>query len=305
VGPAVSYFLLSFLRESQGALDTTMYTAFTAFAAVGVILLLTLRKPSLADQNSIQGSQPSAAAGQRHTLAQEVCGPLLRVLQLCLKRDIALMLSACFFIGIEMSFVTGEFFRLTMLLPCYYADSINSSASGTANETLCAEDEATATCMWDVERQACTKDPSVVGLVFIAFGLGDCIGAFVLGLLSDGSPKGGTPLRRKLVVTLGALCYGGALALLVVFKNTQHEILPRFPPKAWLPQEERSLSWMCFIIAALFGVNDAAWNTQMYAALMSAAPKDGVHVFTIYQMLQQLGMVTGFCMPLIWPLESS
>jgi ABC-type multidrug transport system fused ATPase/permease subunit len=63
--------------------------------------------------------------------------------------------------------------------------------------------------------------------------------------------------------------------------------------------------FVAFFIAALFGVNDAAWNTQMYAALMSAAPKDGVHVFTIYQMLQQLGMVTGFCMPLIWPLESS
>ena len=190
-----------------------------------------------------------------------------------------------------------------MLLPCYYADYIDLESSGTANETICSLD--TGTCMWDLERKACTKDPSVVGLVFIAFGLGDCIGAFVLGWLSDGSAKGGTPLRRKVVVTLGMLCYGGALALTMVFKHSQHEFLPRFPPKAWLPQEEKSISWMCFIIAGLFGVNDAAWNTQIYAALGSTAPKDGVHVFTIYQMFQQLGMVTGFCMPLLWPLENS
>lgn len=192
-----------------------------------------------------------------------------------------------------------------MLLPCYYADYIDMESSGTANETLCLQDESSGTCIWDLERQACTKDASVVGLVFIAFGLGDCIGAFVLGWLSDGSAKGGTPIRRKMVVTLGALCYGGALALLTVFKNSQREILPRFPPKAWLPQEEKSVSWLCFIIAGLFGVNDAAWNTQIYAALGSTAPKDGVHVFTIYQMFQQLGMVIGFCMPLLWPLESS
>jgi MFS family permease len=203
-----------------------------------------------------------------------------------------------------MIVLRGEFFRLTMLLPCYYADYNELDSSGTANQTVCAEHESTGTCMWDVERQACTKDPSVVGLVFIAFGFGDCLGAFVLGWLSDGTGRS-TPLRRKLVVTLGVLCYGGALALLMVFKKSEREILPRFPPKAWLPQEEKSISWLCFIIAALFGINDAAWNTQIYAALGSTAPKDGLHVFTIYQMFQQLGMVTGFCMPLLWPLESS
>lgn len=104
VGPAASYFLLSFLQESQNALDTTMYTSFTSIAAVGAILLLTLRKPVLVEQISIQGAEPSQA--QRQTIVQEICAPLLRVLQLCLKRDIALMLSACFFIGVEMSFVT-------------------------------------------------------------------------------------------------------------------------------------------------------------------------------------------------------
>lgn len=145
VGPAASYFLLSFLRESQAALDTTMYTSFTIFAGVGVLFLCTLRAPTLADQNSIQGSEKSDGAA-RIGLMREICTPLRRVLQLCLKRDIALMLAACFFIGIELSFVTGEYFRLTMLLPCYYADSIDSSASGTANETLCAQDEATAIC---------------------------------------------------------------------------------------------------------------------------------------------------------------
>ena len=90
----------------------------------------------------------------------------------------------------------GEFFRLSMLLPCYYADYIDMESSGTANETLCLQDESSGTCIWDLERQACTKDSSVVGLVFIAFGLGDCIGAFVLGWLSDGSANGGTPIRR-------------------------------------------------------------------------------------------------------------
>ena len=103
IGPALSYFLLSFLSGSQAALDTTMYTVYTSVAAFGGILLLTLRKPVLVDQSSIQGS-PSKR--QRPTLVQEICAPLLRVLQLCLKRDIALMLSACFFIGTELSFVT-------------------------------------------------------------------------------------------------------------------------------------------------------------------------------------------------------
>ena len=102
-----------------------------------------------------------------------------------------------------------------MLLPCYHADFIDMSSSGITNQTVCHKDESSGTCIWDSDRQACTKDPSVIGLVFIAFGLGDSIGAFMLGLLSDGSAKGGTPLRRKLVVTLGVMCYGGALALLL------------------------------------------------------------------------------------------
>ena len=258
VGPLASYLILSFIPDSQAKVDQIMYTSFTCTAAVGAALLATLRKPALSDQNSIQGSQPPGAAPQ--TLAQEVCGPIRRVAQLCLKRDIALMLAACLFTGIELSFVTGEYFRLTMMLPCYYADSVDLSASGATNASLCATAERTAVCMWDLERQACTKDSSVVGLVFIAYGCGSCFAALVLGALSDGSRRGATPLRRKLVVTLGALCYGGGLALLALFKQTQHEILPRFPPRAWLPEEEKSISWLCYVIAALFGINDAAWR---------------------------------------------
>ena len=43
----------------------------------------------------------------------------------------------------------------------------------------------------------------------------------------------------------------------------------------------------------------------MYAALGSSAPRDIYAVFTIYQFFQQLGMVIGFVMPLLWPLETS
>jgi hypothetical protein len=111
-------------------------------------------------------------------------------------------------------------------------------------------------------------------------------------------------LRRKLMITFGAGCYGTALALTWRFKHHVHESLreytPRFPPEQWL-EPEKAVSWMCFVIAGLFGtfeicvtytncftdthrhvsnvraigLSDAAWNTQAIAALGTAAPPQG------------------------------
>ena len=80
-------------------------------------------------------------------------------------------------------------------------------------------------------------------------------------------------LSRKLVVTFGTACYGTALGLLWLFKKhcghvDAEEFLPRFPPENWLPPE-LAVSWLCYVIALLFGLSDAAWNTQIIAALGS------------------------------------
>jgi MFS family permease len=64
-------------------------------------------------------------------------------------------------------------------------------------------------CEWDEGRRTCAKDPSVLSLVFVAFGLGDVLGGVVLGRLSDGA----SPLWRKLVVSVGAVAYLVALWL--------------------------------------------------------------------------------------------
>ena len=54
----------------------------------------------------------------RESLWTRLCRPVVRGVQLCRTANVALLLMACAFTGVETSFSNGEFFKLVGLLPC-------------------------------------------------------------------------------------------------------------------------------------------------------------------------------------------
>jgi hypothetical protein len=55
----------------------------------------------------------------------------------------------------------------------------------------------------------------------------------------------------------------------------------------------------------LFGLGDAAFNTQLYAVIGALQPDHGDTAFAVYQLCQQVGNIMGFALPLALPLETS
>lgn len=166
-----------------------------------------------------------------------------------------------------------------------------------------------------------------VSQVFVSFGIGDLIGAIVLGKMSD---RGGV-WRRKGIITIGApvFCFcasgpdvhrqgccpmslpsfslsfsrGSRLSLFAKWLTPiQHkrEIEPVFPTLG----PGKSVSWLLYVIGILYGVTglfyhsdhthsdsltpDAAWNTQIYASFGILHPTESRVVFTIYQVARFL-----------------
>ena len=139
-GPLASYLILSFVDQHKGSqgtehdtwsrdrqhdIDMVMYISFTGAAGLAVVVLLLLRRPSsnLTDGSSLQARTAAHSVSRPISLADEIWQPLVSVANLCCTRDISLMLAACAFTGFGLSFVTGEYFRLTMLLPCSYVNN--------------------------------------------------------------------------------------------------------------------------------------------------------------------------------------
>eukprot|EP01052_Picozoa_sp_SAG31_P022459 SAG31_NODE_1787_length_7268_cov_6.628679_2_plen_278_part_00 len=146
---------------------------------------------------------------QRQGLANQVCDPIKRAGQIGCSRNIGLMVAACVFTGLgPVAFVHGEFFKLVGAAPCaqpeheflrvpYRFDSLKTllhaacSCFHATNRTECVgnSDDGSSPggefsgrtglleCEWDGNQ--CLKDPSVLSLAFIAFGLGDAVGGAV------------------------------------------------------------------------------------------------------------------------------
>ena len=55
----------------------------------------------------------------------------------------------------------------------------------------------------------------------------------------------------------------------------------------------------------LYGLGDAAFNTQLYALIGALQPSQGDTAFAVYQLCQQVGAILGFALPLALPLERS
>ena len=152
----------------------------------------------------------------------------------------------------------------------------------------------------------CSKDVSIISLAFIAFGVGDVVGSYGLGALSDScSGRRRAGVCRKLIVTFGSACYALALGLTFYMKRlaqTGDVVYPQFP--GWLPGAQ-STSWLSYLVAVLYGLTDAAYQTQVYATLGLLYPKEGRVMFMLFQIFQQLGGIAGFALPLVLDLSAS
>lgn len=151
-----------------------------------------------------------ARSRQRQGLANQVCDPIKRAGQIGCSRNIGLMVAACVFTGLgPVAFVHGEFFKLVGAAPyaqrkhdclrmpdqLYLLKTLLHAACRcfhATNQTACVgiSDDGSnpggefsgggtglLECEWDGKQ--CLKDPSVLSLAFIAFGLGDAVGGAV------------------------------------------------------------------------------------------------------------------------------
>lgn len=77
---------------------------------------------------------------------------------------------------------------------------------------------------------------------------------------------------------------------------------PQFP--SWTPPAQAT-SWLSYVVAALYGLTDAAFQTQIYATLGLLHPTEGRVSFMLFQIFQQLGGIFGFALPLALDLSVS
>ena len=209
VGPLTSFMVLSDAPDNDKVTDLFVVFAAVSVLAVGVFSMhwcSCIKITFAADTAKKLKRENSIASGDKQpSFWSRMCAPVARGIQLCRTRDVALLLMACLFTGVETSFSNGEFFKLVGLLPC---DAFSS------NQTSCLNQSAG--CLWNETAAAatCAKDVNIISLVFIAFGVGDVLGGYLLGALSDccaRSPSAG--VCRKLIVTFGTICYSIALGL--------------------------------------------------------------------------------------------
>ena len=142
-GPLMSYSILSNEAIAEGSKVTVLFTVFAAISVAGVATLALHWLPCL----RISSPAPLRSSGSRDSASTTlnkapVCvrmwAPVRRGIALCGTRDVALLLSACAFTGVEVSFSNGEFFKLVGLLPC---DAFAKDETGCRNQT--------AGCLWN------------------------------------------------------------------------------------------------------------------------------------------------------------
>ncbi len=72
----------------------------------------------------------------------------------------------------------------------------------------------------------------------------------------------------------------------------------------WVPRS-KATSWLVYFAALLYGLTDAAWQTQIYATFGLLYPNEGRVLFMIFNIAQQLGSILSFALPLVVDLSTS
>jgi hypothetical protein len=143
LGPMTSYVVLTDVPEAQKV--TLLFSVMTAVSVVatGTFALCYCPCVRIVFRNHLRPAAATAAGGDNEgedgagsalpatptetppatppatrSCISRICQPVLRGLELCRTREIALMLMPCLFTGVEAAFSSGEYFKLVGLLPC-------------------------------------------------------------------------------------------------------------------------------------------------------------------------------------------
>lgn len=255
-GPLASFVILSHFREDKSKGNLVMYIVFSLCCVVATLLLCFLRPVE---------NDAAAKAQNKHTQAHNNASMHLDV------DSIDGVKSPTFCSEIITSVrniitATGDRDIKLLLVGCAWTGLEVAFSNGEFFKLV-----------------GDGKDESVISLVFIAFGLADSAGGVLLGRLSDHLEQRQLP-GRKAVVVFGCLCFITALALTVVLKHH-----PNIPPLLPSPRNpHRSAPLLAYITAMLFGLGDAAFNTQLFALLGALYPDAGEVAFAVFQLCQQV-----------------
>ncbi len=107
-----------------------------------------------------------------------------------------------------------------------------------------------------------------IGLVMTVFGIFNASGAFILGKLSD-------VIGRKTIIYFGSLCTLFCAISIRVSESTL--------PHAWL-----------FVVAAVWGLADAAWNTVLSALLSATFPDQITEAYSTLRLFQHVAVAISF-----------
>ena len=113
-GPLASYTILSTVSTDMEV--TVLFAIFAAIAVASVLVFACHCCPCI--RITPPKRRPTSTDGSAESCCKSIWAPVLRGLELCKTRDVALMLAACVFTGVETTFSSGEYFKLVGLLPC-------------------------------------------------------------------------------------------------------------------------------------------------------------------------------------------
>ena len=142
------------------------------------------------------------------------------------------------------------------------------------------------------------KQEGAVFLVFLGWGLMETLGALLLARLGDS-------FGRVSLILAGAVSFVCGLGIcwaLLSVPDTDSDLKSL---RSDLGPVVFDVSWWAFLAGALFGLADTLNNTQTFALIGDyfAAEPLNVDAFAAFQLLQAVGMASGFALSLLMPTE--
>ncbi|XP_002737723.1 protein unc-93 homolog A-like [Saccoglossus kowalevskii] len=116
---------------------------------------------------------------------------------------------------------------------------------------------------------SCTFGVQMVGYVMIAYGLTDAVSSLILGRIEE-------YVGRISLFILGAFTQLGLIVVMLL----------------WVPSPD--YEWLFFLIAALWGLGDAVWQTQIASFVGVLFPEHQEPAFSNYRLWQALGFTISF-----------
>ncbi|XP_070571754.1 protein unc-93 homolog A-like [Ptychodera flava] len=116
---------------------------------------------------------------------------------------------------------------------------------------------------------SCSLGVQMVGYVMIAFGITDALASLLFGRIQE-------YVGRIALFILGAITHLGLMVVMLL----------------WQPTE--SHEWLFFVVAALWGLGDAVWQTQIASFVGVLFPEDQEPAFSNYRLWQALGFTITF-----------